>query len=77
MTERERKRDPHQCAACGARFDVAYFDDRRGSRNIGASLVEVRCPTCGKPRSVSLPMGAENTLLVELDEAEADEGGGG
>jgi hypothetical protein len=77
MTERERKRDPHQCGGCGARYDVAYFDDRRGSRAFGSSLIEVHCPACGKAHSVTLPMGAENTLLVELDEAESDEGGGG
>ena len=77
MTDRVRKRDPHRCAACGASFDVAYFDDRRGSRDVGSSLVEIPCPACGKRRSVALPVGAEKTLLVELDEAEADEGGGG
>jgi hypothetical protein len=77
MTQRERKRDPHQCGACGVRFEVAYFDDRRGSRSAMSSLVEVACPACGKPKSVTLPMGAENTLLVESDEAEPDEGGGG
>jgi hypothetical protein len=74
---RERKRDPHRCAACGAQFDVAYFDDRRGSRDVGSSFVEVACPACGKPRSVALPIGAEKTLLVEINEADADEGGGG
>jgi hypothetical protein len=77
VTPRDRKRDPHQCGACGARFDVTYFDDRRGSRDVGSTLVEVPCPACGRPRSVALPVGAEKTLLVEIDEAEADEGGGG
>lgn len=77
MTQRERKRDPHQCVACGTRFDVAYFDDRRGSRDDGSFLVDVPCPACGKLRSVTLPVGAEKTLLVEIEEAEADEGGGG
>ena len=67
MTARERKRDPHQCGACGTRFDVTYFDDRRGSRDVGSALVEVPCPVCERPRSMALP----------VDEAEADEGGGG
>jgi hypothetical protein len=77
VTARERKCDPHQCGACDTRFAVTYFDDRRGSRDLGSALVEVPCPACGKPRSVALPVGAERTLVVELDEAEADEGGGG
>jgi hypothetical protein len=77
VTPRDRKRDPHQCGACGTRFDVTYFDDRRGSRDVGSALVEVPCPTCRKPRSMALPVGAEKTLVVEIDEAGADEGGGG
>jgi DNA-directed RNA polymerase subunit RPC12/RpoP len=77
VTPRERKRDPHECSACGTRFDVTYFDDRRGSRDAGSTLAEVACPTCGRARSMALPMGAEKTLLVEIDETEADEGGGG
>jgi hypothetical protein len=76
VTERDRKRDPHQCAACGVRFEVTYLDDRRGSRE-ASGLVEVPCPRCGKLRSVTLPVGAEKTLLVEINETEADEGGGG
>jgi hypothetical protein len=76
---RERKRDPHHCAGCGADFEVAYYDDRRAGPRAAASpvLAEVPCPRCRSPRSVSLPAGAERTLLVELDEGEADEGGGG
>jgi hypothetical protein len=77
VTARERKRDPHQCGACGTRFDVTYFDDRRGSRDLGSALVEVPCPTCGRLRSIALPVGTEKTMIVEVDEAEADEGGGG
>lgn len=76
MTVRERKREPHRCAACGIRFSVTYFDDRRGSRDVGAGLVEVPCPACGRARSVALPVGAEQTLVVEVDETDADEGGG-
>jgi len=74
---RQRKSDPHQCAGCGTRFEVTYFDDRRGSRDVGSALVEIPCPTCRKPRSMALPIGAEKTVVVEVDEAEPDEGGGG
>jgi DNA-directed RNA polymerase subunit RPC12/RpoP len=77
-TARERKRDPHHCADCGADFDVEYFDDRTGDRATAPPVaMDVACPACGKPKTVSLPAGAERTLLVELDEGEADEGGGG
>ena len=72
---RERKRDPYTCAGCGARFDVAYFDDRADS---APSLHDVGCPSCGKAKSISLPLGSERTLLVELDESGGDvEDGGG
>ena len=72
---RERKRDPHTCAGCGARFDVAYFDDRADSV---PSLHDVGCPSCGKAKSISLPLGSERTLVVELDETGEDvEDGGG
>jgi hypothetical protein len=76
---RERKRDPHHCAECGADFEVEYYDDRReGARAASAPVpVDIPCPRCGKPRTVSLPAGAERTLVVDLDEGEADEGGGG
>ena len=74
-TVRERKRDPHTCAGCGARFDVAYFDDRADSAPL---LHDVGCPSCGKAKSISLPQGSERTLLVELDETGGDvEDGGG
>jgi hypothetical protein len=76
---RERKRDPHHCAECGADFGVEYYDDRRAAPRAAAPPVvtEVACPGCGRPRSVSVPAGAERTVVVELDEGEADEGGGG
>jgi hypothetical protein len=75
---RERKRDPHHCADCGADFEVEYFDDRTGDRATAAPvLVDVPCPRCGKPRSVSLPAGSQRTLVVELDDGETEEGGGG
>jgi hypothetical protein len=76
---RERKSDPHHCADCGADFEVEYYDDRRVGQRAAAPpvLAEVACPRCGRPRSVSVPAGAERTLVVEVDEGEADEGGGG
>jgi hypothetical protein len=76
---RERKRDPHHCAECGADFEVEYYDDRRAGPRAAAPpvLAEVACPRCGRPRSVSVPAGAERTLVVEEEEGEADEGGGG
>jgi len=76
---RERKRDPHHCADCGADFEVEYFDDRRAGERAATApvLVDVSCPRCGKPRSVSLPAGSERTLVVELDDGETEEGGGG
>ena len=75
---RERKRDPHHCLDCGVDFDVEYYDDRKADRATAAPvLVDVPCPRCGKPRSVSLPAGSERTLVVEQDEGEAEEGGGG
>ena len=75
---RERKRDPHHCAACGADFEVEYYDDRTGARAAAPPVtMDVACPACGKPKTVSLPAGAERTLVVELEEGETDEGGGG
>ena len=76
---RERKRDPHHCAACGADFGVEYYDDRRAGPRAAAPpvVIEVACPGCGGRRSMSVPVGAERTVVVELDEGEADEGGGG
>ena len=72
---RERKREPYTCAGCGARFDVAYFDDRADSV---PSLHDVGCPSCGRAKSISLPLGSERTLVVELDETGGDvEDGGG
>ena len=57
-TVRERKRDPYTCAGCGARFDVAYYDDRADS---APSLHDVGCPSCGRAKSISLPLGSERT----------------
>ena len=76
---RARKSEPHRCPACGAAFDVTYFDDRTGVRSLlPMTTTEAACPACGRARSVALPAGAESTLAVELREgAEADEGGGG
>ena len=75
---RERKRDPHHCVDCGADFEVAYYDDRTGERAALAPVIaQAPCPDCGKPATVSLPAGAERTLVVEPLEGEAEEGGGG
>jgi hypothetical protein len=79
---RARKRDPHRCRACGARFDVTYFDDRESQRLLDRRIaVQARCPSCGHGRSVSLPPGAERTLEVALRhpgrDAAADSGGSG
>jgi len=75
---RERKRDPHHCGECGADFEVEYYDDRTGDRaTVPPVLMDIACPACGKSKSVSLPAGAERTVVVELDEGETDEGGGG
>jgi hypothetical protein len=75
---RERKRDPHRCLACKARFEITYFDDRGDERDALPALpVEVACPRCGRTKSVSLPAGAERTLEVELEVGEIDEGAGG
>jgi hypothetical protein len=76
---RARKSEPHRCPACGAAFDVTYFDDRSGPRaQLPMITAEAACPDCGRTRSVALPAGSERTLAVEpLDGVEADEGEGG
>jgi DNA-directed RNA polymerase subunit RPC12/RpoP len=76
---RVRKSDPHRCPECAAAFEVSYFDDRSDARaELPMATAEATCPACGHARPVSLPAGAERTLLVELsDGVEADEGGGG
>jgi len=75
---RVRKGDPHRCSACGAGFEVTYFDDRVGERALlPMSIARAACPACGHTRSVSLPAGAERTLKVELSVGSVDEGGGG
>jgi DNA-directed RNA polymerase subunit RPC12/RpoP len=76
---RARKSDPHRCPECDAAFEVSYFDDRTGERaHQPMTTAEAVCPACGHARPVSLPAGAERTLVVELTEGvEADEGGGG
>ncbi len=77
-TERDRKRDPHRCPACQAAFEVAYFDDRRDERaDLPPVVVEVACPSCGRPKGATVPAGAERTLLVEVDELEHSEDGAG
>jgi predicted RNA-binding Zn-ribbon protein involved in translation (DUF1610 family) len=76
---RARKSDSHRCPECGAAFEITYFDDRVGERALlPMTIAKAACPDCGHSRSVSLPAGAERTLVVERSEGvEADEGGGG
>ena len=75
---RERKRNPHHCVDCNVDFEVEYYDDRKGDRATAAPvLIDVPCPRCRKPKSVSVPAGSERTLVVELVAGEAEEGGGG
>ena len=75
---RDRKRDPYRCVGCGATFEACYFDDRKDdTRDSSHVEVEARCPRCGKAKSLSLPAGAERTLVIEAGTAPADEGGGG
>lgn len=77
-TARERKRESHRCAGCGTAFEVGYYDDRRDARSeLPAVVVEVGCPSCGRARVASVPAGAERTLVVERDELESAEEGGG
>jgi len=67
-----------RCGECGADFEVEYYDDRTGDRAaVPPVLMDIACPACGKAKPVSLPAGAERTVVVELDEGETDEGGGG
>ena len=69
----ERRREQHQCD-CGARFEVGHHGDVLET----TSSVEVRCPRCGDPHTVTVPRGAERDLLVELVAGpEPDQGGGG
>ena len=75
---RERKRDPHRCPACESAFEVAYYDDRQDERaDLPPAVIEVACPTCGRPKVASVPAGAEPTVMVEADELEHAEDGAG
>lgn len=71
-TVRERKVELHNCT-CGVRLEVAYFDDREGARAAATPVLsDVVCPECGKPKTLSLPAGAEKTVLVEAVEPSDD-----
>ncbi len=71
-TVRERKVELHNCT-CGARLEVGYFDDRRDARAAAAPVLsDVACPECGKAKTLSLPAGAERTVLVEAVEPTDD-----
>lgn len=75
-TARERKTELHTCT-CGARLEVAYFDDRQDDRSAEPPVVsDVACPECGKQRTLSLPAGAEKTVRVEAAESASDDGEG-
>ena len=69
----ERNWDPHTCGGCAAAFEVGYDEDLEGSVLV---TVQVACPECGKLKSVPVPEGAEDDLLIELASDEADEGAG-
>lgn len=70
----ERRREPHRCVACKARFEVAH----KGNPVDPPVAVEVHCPECGKALTVSVPEGTQKDLLVETVKGpEAEVGGGG
>ena len=69
---RERRREEHQCG-CGARFEVGHYGDPLET----TSSVEVKCPACGTPHTLSVPPGTEKDLLVELSRGPEPETGGG
>ncbi len=73
---REPKTELHTCT-CGARLEVAYFDDRQDDRAAAPPVLsDVACPECGKARTLSLPAGAERTVSVEAAEPDVDDGEG-
>jgi hypothetical protein len=68
-----RRRESHRCP-CGARFEVGHHGDVQET----TSAVEVRCPRCGQPHSLTVPRGTEGDLTVELVTGpEPDDGAGG
>ena len=69
----DRRREQHRCP-CGARFEVGHHGDPL----LTTVAVEVKCPACGKPHTLSVPKGTEKDLLVELAPGpEPEQGGGG
>jgi hypothetical protein len=75
---RVRKKDPHTCPKCSTAFDVSYFDDRIGERSLlPLAIAKASCPSCGHSRTISLPAGAERTLVVEPSDGGQDDEGGG
>ena len=68
----DRRREQHRCA-CGARFEVGHHGDPL----LTTVAVEVKCPACGKPHTISVPRGTEGDLLVELAPGPEPETGGG
>ena len=67
-----RRREQHRCA-CGARFEVGHHGDPL----LSSAQVEVKCPACAKPHTISVPKGTENNLTVELAPGPEPETGGG
>jgi DNA-directed RNA polymerase subunit RPC12/RpoP len=71
------KRDAYTCESCGVAYAV-LSDEEEGAA--AAAAVDVECPHCGRKRTVWVPRGVEDDLVVEpvLDEAdaEAEEGAG-
>jgi hypothetical protein len=67
----DRRREQHRCT-CGARFEVGHHGDPK----LSTVTVEVQCPACGKPHTISVPTGTERDLLVELAPGLEPETGG-
>ena len=67
----DRRREQHRCT-CGVRFEVGHHGDPL----LTAVPVEVKCPACGKPHTISVPKGTEKNLTVEIAEGLEPETGG-
>ncbi|HET7746445.1 MAG TPA: hypothetical protein VFM29_04035 [Vicinamibacteria bacterium] len=67
------RNEQHRCPHCNSRYEVWHGGDPMGT----SVDVEVRCPCCGGPHTISLPRGAEAGARVEaLPGPEPDTGGG-
>jgi len=56
-----RRNEQHRCSHCGSRFEVWHGGDPMET----VVNVEVACPCCSRPHTVSLPRGAEKDVRVE------------